>query len=108
MTRSELAVRLRSLQVRREIGELDKSEYNLLRRGAIAAYREERGIRKAARKQVEIALQRGDLQRPRYCEGCGTCGSLITAHHPDYSKPLEVLWLCWPGCHKEAHKAGVK
>ena len=26
------------------------------------------------------------------------------AHHPDYSKPLEVLWLCRP-CHNEEHKA---
>jgi hypothetical protein len=25
------------------------------------------------------------------------------AHHEDYDKPLEVVWLCQP-CHKQRHK----
>lgn len=26
---------------------------------------------------------------------CDVCGGLdVEAHHPDYSKPLEVIWLC--------------
>ncbi len=35
---------------------------------------------------------------------CSICGALKTeGHHPDYSKPMEVLWLC--GQHnKEEHK----
>lgn len=28
-------------------------------------------------------------------EKCKICGKLkVEAHHPDYSKPLEVIWLC--------------
>lgn len=28
-------------------------------------------------------------------EPCGICQSLLSeAHHPDYSKPLDVMWLC--------------
>lgn len=31
------------------------------------------------------------------------CGeSKVQAHHPDYSKPLEVIWLC-ASCHKLLH-----
>lgn len=34
---------------------------------------------------------------------CRKCGELKTeAHHPDYSKPLEVIWLC-PKHHKQLH-----
>ncbi len=35
---------------------------------------------------------------------CATCGDLNSqAHHKDYSKPLEVSWLC-PQCHAREHK----
>lgn len=34
---------------------------------------------------------------------CSICGfSPTQAHHPDYSKPLEVIWLC-PSHHKQLH-----
>jgi len=36
------------------------------------------------------------------CEKCGT-DQLVEAHHPDYSKPLEVIWLCSLH-HKEWHR----
>lgn len=45
-----------------------------------------------ARKAVADAIRRGDLVRPSSCERCGVdC-------KPDYSKRLEVEWLCKP-CH---------
>ena len=31
------------------------------------------------------------------------CGEKAHAHHPDYSKPLDVIWLC-PKHHKEKHR----
>lgn len=36
---------------------------------------------------------------------CKICGSekRIEAHHPDYSQPLKVEWLCFK-CHRELHK----
>jgi hypothetical protein len=33
---------------------------------------------------------------------CWVCGSKAQAHHPDYSAPLDVVWLCRKH-HKEAH-----
>lgn len=34
---------------------------------------------------------------------CFVCGSEKTeGHHPDYSSPIDVVWLC-PACHKQAH-----
>lgn len=45
-----------------------------------------------ARKRVEKALEYGKLYR-KPCEKCGSDND-IQAHHDDYSKPLEVRWLC--------------
>lgn len=34
---------------------------------------------------------------------CEVCGALkVHAHHDDYSKPLDVRWLC-PPCHRSHH-----
>ena len=36
-------------------------------------------------------------------EACERCGELkVEKHHPDYTKPLKVEWLCRP-CHLELH-----
>jgi hypothetical protein len=55
------------------------------------------------------ALRRGELHKPDACEQCGTPDepnhagrSRLQGHHDDYSKPLDVLWLC-PFCHARAH-----
>ena len=40
-------------------------------------------------------------------ERCELCGNKATCrHHPDYSKPLEVLHLCG-SCHAKIHKGSV-
>lgn len=46
-------------------------------------------------------IYRGKIQRMP-CEVCGETKS--HAHHDDYSKPLQVKWLC-PKHHKELHNA---
>jgi hypothetical protein len=54
-----------------------------------------------ARRIVRSAIHRGDLVRPDSCERCGaTPGpgidgrTRIQAHHADYSRPLDVEWIC--------------
>ena len=53
-----------------------------------------------AHSQVSQAIKNGKLIKIP-CEKCGCEKSL--AHHEDYDKPLDVVWLCQP-CHKQRHK----
>ena len=47
------------------------------------------------------AVLMGDILRPSVCSSC-KLPSRIEAHHPDYSKPLDVIWLCGK-CHRLEH-----
>lgn len=54
-----------------------------------------------ANRAVEAALKAGAIENPGVCYGCGCKAGehRIEAHHHDYSKPLDVVWLCTP-CHR--------
>ena len=55
--------------------------------------------RKSAHGKVRRAVIKGELTPLP----CFVCGELKTeAHHPDYSDPLSVIWLCTQH-HKDAH-----
>ena len=51
---------------------------------------------------VGNAIRDGRLKR----EPCANCGTtkLVNAHHDDYSRPLDVHWLC-ATCHHRYHAA---
>jgi hypothetical protein len=65
-----------------------------------------------AQAAVHYAIKTGALSR-QPCEDCGTLPrfyqsglwaghQVVVAHHDDYSKPLDVRWLCrW--CHAQHH-----
>lgn len=54
---------------------------------------EARRIAHNARMLAHHARRRGEL----ISQPCEVCGALkVEAHHDDYSKPLEVRWLCRP------------
>lgn len=57
----------------------------------------------AAWTALNAAVRRGVLKRPKRCGGCNKAASRIDGHHPDHSKPLEVLWRC-RACHVAIHK----
>jgi len=48
------------------------------------------------------AVKRGEIQK-QCCEICGSAN--VQAHHPDYSKPMDVMWLC-PKHHAWIHDRG--
>ena len=63
--------------------------------------REERRAHNAVRR----AVRHGQITRPDNCERCGHDFSEFRceAHHKDYSKPLNVEWLCGL-CHGKQHR----
>ena len=56
-----------------------------------------------ARSYLNVYVKRGKIVR---ASECGRCGSprKVQAHHHDYSKPLQVEWLCLV-CHMREHYA---
>lgn len=70
-----------------------------LKKRVTQKYRSEQPTKYKAHAAVGRAVREGKLQRG----SCERCGSLrVHGHHEDYSKPLEVMWLC-PLHHKERH-----
>jgi hypothetical protein len=60
-------------------------------------------VASAARQAVHLAVADGRLTKPAICSECGGRERRIEAHHHDYTKPLEVVWLC-SVCHANAHR----
>ena len=84
-----------------------RAEYQHTPQGkqAIARARRSYKLRKPERRAAQVAL--GNAVRDRrvipwpVCAIPECCGK-PQGHHPDYSRPLDVLWLC-DKHHKEAH-----
>ena len=55
----------------------------------------------AAYQKIKRLIRRGVIVKPEFCVDCGVKPPK-DAHHEDYSKPLEVIWLCH-ACHMERH-----
>jgi ribosomal protein S27AE len=69
---------------------------------ALDAYRDRFPIKRAAHMIFGNAVKRGKVTRAGSCSECGSTEK-IEGHHDDYTKPLDVRWLC-EKCHKEWHK----
>jgi hypothetical protein len=74
----------------------------LRKQNALASkrYRDKNKDKKFAHRELRKAMLRGDVVRPDTC-GCGTANP--QAHHPDYSQPLMVMWMCHRR-HAELHR----
>lgn len=57
-------------------------------------------IKDRARSYAGVYERKGALI-PTPCERCNA--EKVEKHHPDYSKPLEIVWLCRP-CHLALHR----
>lgn len=60
-----------------------------------------RKLKSTTRAKTNYAVKTEKLIKGS-CEVCGT-NENIHAHHEDYTKPLQIKWLCSPH-HTEAHK----
>jgi len=74
-------------------------------------YASTKAYRKRNRQKIEchnfvrLALRFGQLIQLDHCQRCkNKC--VPQAHHQDYTKPLEVLWLCRK-CHGEEHRTNL-
>lgn len=55
-----------------------------------------------AQKALHSAMRRGLVEK----QPCAICGDEKSeAHHPDYSRPADVIWLCRKH-HRQAHREG--
>jgi hypothetical protein len=68
------------------------------RRKERGAYSKPDPVKARARSLLNRAVRRGDVIRPSACSRCGADGP-VEGHHPDYDRPLEVVWVC-VSCHK--------
>jgi hypothetical protein len=95
-------------RTRREWRETNPERLRELRRHQAKRNRERHPEKHAARCAVTKAISVGKLTRSDHCERCGALDRpardgrpQIHGHHADYSKPLDVEWLC-RACHKIA------
>lgn len=63
---------------------------------------EKNRIKRSAHIAVDNAVRDRILIKPDNCERCGVNDSLH-GHHEDYTKPLDVIWLC-RSCHGKRHR----
>ncbi len=70
-------------------------------RNVTKRWREENPVAYKAQTAVSNAVR----DRRLFKEPCTICGdTTVHAHHKDYSKPLDVVWLC-AKCHHRLHAA---
>ena len=66
-------------------------------------WKEKNPDKRRAHQAINNAIRDGKAQR----EGCLFCDEKAQAHHHDYTKPLDVTWLC-PRHHKIAHASETR
>ncbi len=90
-----------------------KSEYEArrnqlpARKAAKIVYRRNRRARHPEKDAARAAVARAITSRSIVRHPCCYCGALkVQAHHHDYSKPLDVTWVCFK-CHREREHGQV-
>ena len=85
--------------IKRKKYKLDNSKRTEINR----RYRENNKEKYNCHKKIGAALLSGKIIRPTKCSLCFCESEIIHGHHDDYSKPMEVIWIC-PRCHGKLHR----
>lgn len=56
-----------------------------------------------ARQMLKRAVESKKIDKPLNCQVCMSSDKRIEGHHEDYSKPLDVIWMC-SKCHSDHHR----
>lgn len=93
--------RLNKSERAKQSAEYQKTERGKeVKRRAILKYRKDK-LKYVAKNDLNNAIKYGRIQKPRSCSNCNVeCSP--HGHHDDYSKPLDVRWLC-AKCHTDFH-----
>lgn len=61
-------------------------------------------VKASARRKLYDAVRSGRMVKPERCEECERRAhpTRLQGHHADYSRPLDVRWLC-SQCHHDTH-----
>ncbi len=97
----KLKRRKRTGSIERRIGR-DPLKYKETVRRRTKNYREKHPEKIKAHGKVRAALKINELSKPVECEICKK-KKILEAHHEDYSRPLEVIWICRQ-CHIKLHR----
>lgn len=89
--REEINRRFRERRAKKP-NEIDRRHYEL-RRGT---------VKELCRNRLRNAVKASEIEKPKECEDCGE-KSVLHGHHADYTKPLNVTWLC-STCHGLEHR----
>lgn len=68
-------------------------------------YEDKNSEKRTAWGKVAYAIKKGLLEKPKECQICNL-ESRLDAHHKNYEKPLEVLFICRI-CHNAIHKGSI-
>jgi hypothetical protein len=99
-SKTEISIKRRRDYIKRMKTE-NPLAYKNMRKEANQKHKNKYAEKFMARKILNCAIRNGGLVAPCKCEICGQ-NKKVEAHHPDYSKPLDVQWLC-DSCHKKVH-----
>lgn len=87
---------------RQKMKKENPEKYNRIYGGIRKRYRERHPEIAKAEGLLNEALRTGKIVRPSKCCQCGK-GCKPEAHHYDYNKPFDVMWVC-AACHSRIHK----
>lgn len=74
----------------------NKVKYRQYCYDSIARHKE----KQQARNKLHYAPKTGRVYKPTVCQECRIKPDKLEGHHNDYTKPLEVEWLC-TSCHNK-------